>query len=105
MGEQRMNRWAGKAILTFSCAFSLLGIAPAQPRTIESNLEASFDRKIDPVEMGRWLKLLSAEPNHVGSPHDKANSEWVAAQLKSWGWQTRIEVFHCAVSYSDRGNA
>ena len=22
-----------------------------------------------------WMKLMAAEPNHVGSPHDKANAE------------------------------
>ena len=39
------------------------------------------------------MKRLAAEPNQVGSPHDKANAEWVLAQLQSWGWDARIETF------------
>jgi N-acetylated-alpha-linked acidic dipeptidase len=56
-------------------------------------LEAKFDAQINPAEMGTWLKLLAAEPNHVGSVHNKANAEWIAAQLKSWGWDAKIETF------------
>jgi N-acetylated-alpha-linked acidic dipeptidase len=29
----------------------------------------------------------------VGSAHDKSNAEWIAAQLKSWGWDAKIETF------------
>jgi N-acetylated-alpha-linked acidic dipeptidase len=43
--------------------------------------------------MGRWLKDLASQPNHVGSPHDKANAEWMAAQFKSWGWDAKLETF------------
>ena len=43
--------------------------------------------------MGGWLKRLASEPNQVGSPHDKANAEWVLAQFKSWGWDAHIETF------------
>ena len=39
------------------------------------------------------MKLLASEPNHVGSPHDKANAEWILAQFKSWGWDAHIETF------------
>jgi N-acetylated-alpha-linked acidic dipeptidase len=56
-------------------------------------LERSFDAAIDPAEMGVWLKTLSAEPNHVGSPHDKANAERVLALFKQWGWDAHMEVF------------
>jgi len=36
---------------------------------------------------------MAAEPNHVGSPHNKANADLVLAQFKSWGWDARIETF------------
>ena len=36
---------------------------------------------------------MAAEPNHVGSPHDKANAEWLLAQFKDWGWDAHIETF------------
>ena len=52
-----------------------------------------------PPDLDAWLKRLSAEPNHVGSPHDKANAEFVRDLFKSWGWQAEIETFY--VLYPD----
>ncbi len=90
-----MNRHTGLAALLSACAIGAVSSAwAAPPPTMDSRaLEAKFDAQIDPVEMGGWLKLLAAEPNHVGSIHDKTNAEWIAAQLKSWGWDARIETF------------
>ena len=56
-------------------------------------LEARFDAQIDPAEMGGWLKTMSAEPIHVGAPHNKKNAEMTLAQFKSWGWDAKIETF------------
>lgn len=56
-------------------------------------LEAKFDALIDPAEMGGWLKTMSAEPIHVGAPHNMKNAEMTLAQFKSWGWDARIETF------------
>jgi N-acetylated-alpha-linked acidic dipeptidase len=52
-----------------------------------------FDAAIQPNDLRDWMKLLAAEPNHVGSPHDRANAEWILAQFKSWGWDAHIESF------------
>jgi N-acetylated-alpha-linked acidic dipeptidase len=94
-----MHRRTGLAALLSACAACALGGAvtsawAAPPAAMDSRaLEAKFDAQINPAEMGTWLKLLAAEPNHVGSVHNKANAEWIAAQLKSWGWDSRIETF------------
>jgi len=39
------------------------------------------------------MKKMAAEPNHVGSPHDKANAEDTLARFKAWGWDAKIESF------------
>lgn len=39
------------------------------------------------------MKLLAAQPNHVGSPHDKSNAEYILARFKEWGWDAHIETF------------
>ncbi|MGZ6016372.1 MAG: transferrin receptor-like dimerization domain-containing protein [Phenylobacterium sp.] len=92
-----MNHRARVAALLSACAVCAASPALAQPKGVapmnQKELEARFDAQIDPAEMGGWLKLLAAEPNHVGSVHDKTNAEWIAAQLKSWGWDARIETF------------
>ena len=56
-------------------------------------LEHRFDALLDPAEQRAWLKQMSAEPNHVGSPHDKANAEFTLAKFREWGWDARIEIF------------
>jgi N-acetylated-alpha-linked acidic dipeptidase len=55
--------------------------------------EAQFDAAVKPSDLRDWMKLLASQPNHVGSPHDKANAEWILAQFKSWGWDAHIESF------------
>ncbi|HEX3701591.1 MAG TPA: transferrin receptor-like dimerization domain-containing protein [Phenylobacterium sp.] len=89
-----MPRRVHLVALLSACALVSLGAARAAPPQMgEKDLEARLDAQIDPAEMGRWLKQLAYEPNHVGSPHDKANAEWILAQLKSWGWDAHIEEF------------
>jgi len=39
------------------------------------------------------MKLLASQPNHVGSPHDKSNAEYILARFKAWGWDAHIETF------------
>jgi N-acetylated-alpha-linked acidic dipeptidase len=59
----------------------------------ERRIEASFDAGLRSQDLDAWMKTLSSAPNQVGSPHDKANAEWVAAQMRSFGWDARIETF------------
>jgi N-acetylated-alpha-linked acidic dipeptidase len=68
--------------------------AQTTPRpSVGADLERRFDALIDPSEMGGWMKVMAAEPNHVGSAHNKANAEMVLQQFKSWGWDAHIETF------------
>ena len=53
----------------------------------------AFDTAISSADQTAWLKDLSSAPNHVGSPHDKANAETMLALFKAWGWDARIETF------------
>jgi len=76
------------------CACAIAALAPAAVQAApDGALEAKFDGMIDPAEMGGWLKTMAAEPNHVGSPHDKANADMTLAQFKAWGWDARMETF------------
>jgi N-acetylated-alpha-linked acidic dipeptidase len=59
----------------------------------ERDLEQRFDAELSAPEMRDWLQQLSAEPNQVGSPHDKANAEFMLGLFKKWGWDARIETF------------
>jgi len=83
-----MNR-LGKAL----AGIGTLALATASVAQAVSPLEANFDRTISSADQMAWLKTLSSAPNHVGSPHDKANAEWLLAQYKSFGWDAHIESF------------
>ncbi len=58
-----------------------------------SGLEQRFDSMISAADQQQWLQTMSSQPNHVGSPHDKANAEMTLALFKQWGWDARIEQF------------
>ena len=40
-----------------------------------------------------YMRELSAEPHHLGSPRDKQNAEWMRDKLKSWGLDVTIEEY------------
>jgi N-acetylated-alpha-linked acidic dipeptidase len=85
-------------IAALACAGALAALAPsaqAAPDKVASDraLEARFDGMIDPAEMDGWLKTMAAQPNHVGSAHDKANAEMTLALFRRWGWDAEIETF------------
>jgi len=94
-----MNHRIALAALAFAAsqtsaaaAAPMLGFSPGGADA-ERALEAKFDANLSAGAIDARLKILSAEPNEVGSPHDKANAEYVLAQLKSWGWDAHIETF------------
>src|SRR6266496_3994579 len=60
----------------------------------ELTLEQKFDAQLEPSEQRAWLERMSAEPNHVGSPHNKANAEFMLEQFRQWGWDAHLETFY-----------
>ena len=87
-----------RTIISLAAA-GLIGIsvavaAPAPPApSNQFAIERKYDALIHREELRDWMKLLAAEPNHVGSPHDKANAERILAWFKDWGWDAHIETF------------
>ena len=70
----------------------MLGFS-ADTATLQANLEQRFDALLDPADQREWLRQMSSQPNQVGSPHDKANAEFMLAKFREWGWDARIETF------------
>ncbi len=84
------------ASLTLSAAAPdekpILGFS--DPQAAEQRaLEERFDAQIRADNLRDWMKRLTARPHHVGSPYGKENAEFIAAQFKSWGYDTRLEEF------------
>lgn len=81
------------ALSVIAAASLLAGSAFAGLPAPDASLESRFDAGISSADQLAWLKDMSSEPNHVGSPHDKANAEATLALFKSWGWDAHIETF------------
>jgi N-acetylated-alpha-linked acidic dipeptidase len=79
--------------LMLAAAFSVAPIHAQTARPSTAEVERQFDASLNAAEMAAWMKTMAAEPNHVGSPHNKANAEMVLAQFRDWGWDARIETF------------
>ena len=75
-----------------TAGIGILGFT-AQGAESQRQLEQRFDALLSASEIRVWLKRMSSEPNQVGSPHDKANAEWMLAQFRKWGWDAHIEQF------------
>ncbi|MEO5867861.1 MAG: transferrin receptor-like dimerization domain-containing protein [Sphingomonas sp.] len=73
-------------------AVALAGATSAQQRDAKS-VETAFDAGVSSQDQLDWLKQMSSAPNHVGSPHDKANADFMLAKFKEWGWDAHIETF------------
>src|SRR5215472_1662670 len=65
----------------------------AKEGVAQRSLEQRFDAELKPADLRAWLKNLASAPNQVGSPHDKANAEFVRDLFRQWGWQAQIEQF------------
>lgn len=68
----------------------LVGALMAAP---PADWEKEFRKLPDAGRMKEAVKYLSAHAHHVGSPHDRANAEWILARLKEYGLNARIETF------------
>src|ERR1051325_6033996 len=68
------------------------GYSDAAAKT-QREWESKFRAIPEPARLRTAMQRLSARPHHVGSPYDKDNAEWLAAQFKAYGWETQIERF------------
>ena len=63
----------------------------------DSRTERQWEEKFRAIptqdNLREYMRRLSARPHHVGSPYDHDNAEWLAAKLKSWGLDAKIETF------------
>ncbi len=60
----------------------------------EQDLESRMDRLFNRQNQQEWMKRMTSQPHHVGSPGSRAVAEFIAAQFKSWGYDTQIETFY-----------
>lgn len=71
---------------------SILGFSPDSAAR-QYDLEAKFDAQLKAENLTNWQKRLSARPHHLGSAYNKENADFIAAQFRSWGYDTKLEEF------------
>jgi N-acetylated-alpha-linked acidic dipeptidase len=59
----------------------------------QRQLEARYDARLRPEDLGPWMDRLAARPHHVGSEWGRRNVEFLAEQFRAWGYDTRVEEF------------
>jgi N-acetylated-alpha-linked acidic dipeptidase len=79
--------------VAFLATVAAAAIATPAVAAADAALEQKFDAQLSSADDIAWLKQMSSAPNHVGSPHDKANAEYQLALFKQWGWDAHIEQF------------
>ena len=70
----------------------MLGFSADTSRT-QRQLESKFDANLNADNLRAWMKRISARPHHLGSAHNKENADFIAAQFRSWGYDTKLEEF------------
>jgi N-acetylated-alpha-linked acidic dipeptidase len=100
-----MRRTAARSTLAVLTGLTALAFTPAQSADeplwgftaegtrAERQLEARFDAQLQTDSLRSWLQHLSRQPDHLGSPGDKDNADWIAAHYRAWGFQTRIDEY------------
>jgi N-acetylated-alpha-linked acidic dipeptidase len=70
----------------------LLGFTAASSAS-QRALEARFDALLNRQNLETWMQRMTARPHHVGSPYGKEVADFMAAQFRSWGYDTKIEQY------------
>lgn len=79
-------------------ALVLLGQSAIPPFNFASQAQSqSWEEKFRALPradlLKEYMRILSAEPHHLGSAQDKKNAEWMRDKFKSWGLETQIEEY------------
>ena len=56
----------------------------------QRDLERRFDAQLSTANLAAWMARMAGRPHHAGSPHGKANAEFMAGLLREWGYQVEI---------------
>lgn len=76
----------------------LLGFGP-EGSAPQHALEDRFSAALSASDQDQWLKILTAEPHHVGSAAGARNVQWMKEQFESWGYETEVVRYDVSVPF------
>ena len=65
----------------------------------EREMEQRFRAIPSPDNLREYMRTITAEPHHAGSPNSKKVAEYVLAKFKSWGLEANIEEFEALMPF------
>jgi N-acetylated-alpha-linked acidic dipeptidase len=65
----------------------------AEAARTQREWEAKLKAIPSPDSLRGYLKILSARPQHLGSPYGRQNAEWLVKVFSGWGLDAKIETF------------
>ncbi len=74
------------------CGQALIGFSP-ETAAKQKDLEKQFDELIQIRNFDDWMKYMSAQPHHVGSPYGKEVADFMVKQFQSWGFEAQLEEY------------
>lgn len=75
-----------------SAESEVVGFTAEEASNLKS-LETRFDALLDADNLREWMKHMTTRPHHAGSPKAKDNAEYIAGLLRSWGYDTSVEIY------------
>lgn len=83
--------------LVASCArapesLPVRGYSPDALDTLNAH-EAVLRATPDSANIREYVRIMSEEPHHAGSPGDSAVAQWALAKFREWGLQAEIEQY------------
>jgi N-acetylated-alpha-linked acidic dipeptidase len=70
----------------------------------QRQVEEKFRAVPKPENNREYMRVISGEPHHAGSPGSRKVAEYVLSQFKSWGLNASIEPFEALMPYpTERG--
>ena len=99
-----MPRLVALAILALLAAPSVQTPPPLRGFTqtsaaAERDLERRYQAIPSPDNMREYMRTISEDPHHAGSPGSRKVAEYVLAKFKSWGLDATIEEFSALMPY------
>ena len=85
MKESRRTMRIDRTFLFMTATLLLLiALNPGSARTASNDWEEKL-RSIPQAErIKEYMRRLSAEPHHIGSPEGKKHAEWMRDQFRAW---------------------
>src|SRR6266516_1846327 len=67
--------------------------------TAERELERRFQALQTPSNLREYMRTITDEPHHAGSPGGRKVAEYILGKFKGWGLNASIEEFEALMPY------